>query len=294
MLYYGLLVVLYLVLSVALPPNHATEAAYKLTTLQYHVLLLLVLFPLAVIWLIAFYGYSNMKAYSELVKDSTEGVSLDHISNGLMWLAWGLPITSLVQLIAGSIANAHTGFDSASVIISNYASIIFLLIAFHIMSTGTRLWTEQYNLRISIGGTKFLVLAFVTIGSIYTYVIFHNTYAHNDPYRLPHWLLITTVVIPYLYSWFMGFLAAYEVSMVSKNVTGLLYQQGLRYVSGGIVTVVASSIVLQYFRTTVIAPGKALPLGSVLLIVYLLLVLIALGYVLLAYGARKLKKIEEV
>lgn len=295
LLYYGILAVLYLVLSLVLPTNHAAEASYHLSSVEYHVILFFIVFPFILIWLVAFYGYSTIKSYAAIIEDTSEGIPMAHISNSLMWLAWGLPIPAVIGLVLGSVANGHPGFFSASVILTNYANLVIPVIAFHILSTGSRLWTEKENIRLSIGSTKLLVFLFVVVGSLYCYQIFHNVIGMpNDPYHLPHWLLLTTIVIPYLYAWFMGFLAAYEIWQVSNHAKGLLYQQAVRYVARGVVVTVASFIILQYYRTAIIPKTGHFSLGYVLLVTYMMLIIIALGYGLLAYGARKLKKIEEV
>ncbi|HET7320611.1 MAG TPA: hypothetical protein VFI84_03465, partial [Candidatus Saccharimonadales bacterium] len=197
LLYYGILAVLYLILSLVLPTNHSAETSYHLSSIEYHVILFFIIFPFILIWLVAFYGYSTIKAYASVIEETPEGTPMAHISNSIMWLAWGLPIPALIGLILGSIANGHPSFYGASVILTNYANLVIPVIAFHILSTGTRLWAEKEHIRISIGGTKLLVFLFVIIGSLYCYQIFHNVIGTpNDPYYLPHWLLLATIVIP--------------------------------------------------------------------------------------------------
>jgi hypothetical protein len=297
LLYYGVLTFAYLLLSLVLPVNHNTEHAFHLSDLQYHVLILLIILPLTLIWLVAFYGYSAIRDYATLVEDTEEGDALRNVSTGLMWLAWGLPIPAIIGVIMSGIANAHPSFYGASVIINNYATLLFAVIAFHVLSTGSRLWTERANLRISLGWTKMLVLIFVIIGAFYCFFVFRNIgslkHDQSNPYYLGSWWLLVTVVVPYLYAWFVGFLAAFEISMISRNMKGLLYRQALQLVSRGLVTIVFSSIALQFFRITVPTTGK-ISLGVLLLIIYLLVFIIGLGYATLTLGARKLKKIEEV
>jgi len=61
----------------------------------------------------------------------------------------------------------------------------------------------------------------------------------------------------------------------------------------GITIVIISSIIIQYV-TTLMNNGNDLSFGSLLLLVYGLLIVEAAGYALIAYGARRLKRIEEV
>jgi len=57
--------------------------------------------------------------------------------------------------------------------------------------------------------------------------------------------------------------------------------------------VILTSITLQYV-TTLTDRLTHLRISAVLIILYLLLIMLALGYVMIALGAKKLRKIEEV
>src|SRR5438045_4052873 len=103
LLYYGVLAFIYLALSLLLPANHATTDAYHLSSLQYHVLIFLVVLPVTAIWFVAFYGYWKIKEYASLIQDESEGPAFTYIADGLMWLAWGLPIPALISLVVNAI-----------------------------------------------------------------------------------------------------------------------------------------------------------------------------------------------
>lgn len=295
-IFYGILAALYLLLSLLLAPSHATLALYHLTNKQYRILIFLIILPLLAIWWAAFYGYAKIKEYAVLIEGTSEGPSFHSIANGMMWLAWGLPIPSLISLVVTTIANNHPGFTAGSIIISNYASLLVPLVALHVLSTGSRNLLEQARLRITNSSTKMLVLLFVVLGAVYCYYVFANLHDHtgsNNPYYLTSWLLLLTVVVPYLYAWFVGLLAAYEIRLVSRHSQGVLYRRGLQLLSGGLAVTVASSIALQYLRSVFPKSGHV-SLGYTLLLIYALLAVIGVGYILLAAGAQRLKKIEEV
>ena len=292
LLYFGIVAIAYLVLSLALPPNRMTVSLYHLSALQYRVLIFIVVLPVMAIWLAAFYGYWKIKEYASLIEETAEGPAYRFIADGMMWLAWGLPIPGIINVIVNAIANNNPGFYDASIIISNYANLIMPFIALHILSSGSRTLLERANLRISIITTKFLVFGFVILGAIYCYYVFHDGARAHTTYFLPNWLILFTIVVPYLYAWFMGLLAAYEINLISHHTGGLLYKQALQHLARGLTIIVASSIGLQYLRS-LLSP-KGLSLGYILIIVYILLFVIGVGYALMAYGAKKLKRIEEV
>lgn len=290
--------ILYLLLNVLLPANHATERLYHLSSLQYHVLILLVIAPVLFIWFLAFYGYAKIKEYASLIQDTPEGPALTNIANGMMWLAWGLPIPAFISLLVTAIANNHPGFQATATIVSNYANLIIPVVAFSILSSGSRQLVERQKLFISSARTKLLVLLFVVLGAVYCYLVFHNVDTARpadakNPYYLPSWLFLLTLVIPYLYAWFIGLLAAYELRLISRHAAGVLYRRAFDLMSRGLAITVAASIALQYLGSALPRRDVALSLGYVLVLIYCLLVVIGLGYGLLAYGANKLKKIEE-
>ena len=107
------------------------------------------------------------------------------------------------------------------------------------------------------------------------------------------WLILLTIIIPYLYAWFMGLFAAYEIFLYSKQTKGLLYRRALTFLSGGFVITIISSVILQYVQsdTTRI---RRISFNWLFVGIYLLLLIYASGFLLIGKGAQRLKRIEEV
>ncbi|HSW37112.1 MAG TPA: hypothetical protein VLG37_01945 [Candidatus Saccharimonadales bacterium] len=296
--FYVVLAILYVILTLLLPSSHATRQTYHLSSLQYHVLLLLVILPVLLIWFAAFYGYAKLQEYAHLIQDTTEGPDYQRIASGVKWLAWGIPIPSFVSLVLNAITDSHPGFRSPSIIVSIYLNLLIPLVAFTLISTGTRGLLDKARIRLRANEIKLTILAFVVIGVGFCYLIFQHLdlrYANSarNPYYLPLWLVITTITIPYLYTWMIGLLSCYEMHLIAKQTKGVLYQKAIRRLSVGLVSIIGTSIALQYLRSLMPRSGY-LALGVALIMTYLVLVLAAIGYALIAYGAKKLKKIEEV
>jgi hypothetical protein len=295
---YCLLSLLYLILVIILPANKTAMHLYHLSVLEYHVLLFIVVLPLIAIWFTAFYAYTKLRQYSASISKTTEGTNFGLLTTGTRWLAWGLPIPALISLVLNAIANTYSGFHATDVIIVNYISLLVPLVAFSLISNGSRGLVDVARQRISTNGAKLLTLLFMILGVFYCYLTFrHLNLASlgnaNNQFYLPISLLLLTIVIPYLYIWFIGLLAAYEISQYGKNSRGLLYRQPLRVLASGFVAVIASSIALQYLSSVEPRTGH-LSLNSALAITYMIRIVAALGYILIAIGARRLKKIEEV
>ncbi|HET9174368.1 MAG TPA: hypothetical protein VFN56_03740 [Candidatus Saccharimonadales bacterium] len=240
----------------------------------------------------------QLRRYSFIVSKTREGTAFASLSEGAKWLAWGLPVPALISIILNSIANSHPGFTAAATIISNYVSLTVPLVAFNFMSSGSRSLLQKDKLQVTAQSAKLLVLGFVIIGVVFCYFIFRNlaslhAVSSQGPYYLPNWLLILTIIIPYLYSWLIGLLAAYEMWLVGNNVAGLLYRRSLQTMSRAIIIIVGASIAIQYIQSVNPSHGR-LSLGYIVVFIYFILLIYAVGFILLALASNRLKKIEEV
>lgn len=296
--YYIVLTLIYAILQIALPANHATKALYHISSGEYHILIIVVVLPILAVWLAAFYGYAWLTRYAQAVSKTPEGPDFMAMARGTRWIAWGFPIPAIISLILNSIANAHPGFNDAASIINTYISLIIILVAFSLISNGSRSLAQRSNTQISIAGAKSLVVAFVSIGVLFCYLVFrHLDLRHvantNNIYYLPTLLVALTIVIPYLYTWFIGLLAAYEIQNVARATSGVLYRRALQFMTSGLVVIIAASTLLQYIRSVLPRSGH-LSIGATLLVVYIIEIITALGFLLLATGAKRLTRIEEV
>lgn len=271
---------------------------YRLSALEYHVLLLALILPSIVVWVAAFYSYAKLEEYARSVMKTSEGPAFARLATGLKWLAWSLPITAIVTLVFSSISSYSPGFHSTAIIITNYLSLGLPLVAFSIIGTASRAMVEHAKLSLSSASIRSILIIFITGGVLYCYFTFSNFNltslgSTNNPYYLPAWLLVVSIVIPYLYAWFVGLLAAYEINSFSNNVSGLFYRRPLRLLAGGLWTVIFSSVALQYSST--LAPNiDHLLLNYHLILISIFKIIGGVGYLMIALGASRLKKIEDI
>lgn len=290
--------VLYLVLNLVLPANHSAQKSYHLSSTEYHVLIFIILLPYVVIWLIALYGYLQLKHYSAAIRSTKEGPAFLKLSKGARWLAWGLPIPGIISVVLNTIANSHPGFMGAATIINHYVTLAMALAAFSFMINASRSLLHRAKVEISAQGARTLILGAVIIGVVFCYLVFSNLSslaagASHNAYYLPVWLLVLSIIIPYLYAWFIGLLAAYDIWLVGKNTAGLLYRRGLQHMSWAIIIIVCAFIIIQYITSISLKPGK-FSIGAAVAILYAVLLIYAAGFLLLARSSRKLRKLEEV
>lgn len=295
--YIGLVAILFCLI-IFLPANKLAMAQYHLSNHEYHVLLFVVDLPYVLMWFSAFYGYQKLRAYASKITNTKEGEVFRGITTGSHWLAWGYVLPVLASLIMNATANKHRGFYDTSLILDNYFNLIFPVVAYTFISGGAHKLVTQGKVKLSAIGVKAIILLFVVIGVIYCYLTFRRVDlgrlgSSDNPYYLPVWLLLISIIVPYLYAWFTGLLAIFEFTVFTKQVKGIIYKRGLLAVAVGIVLVIASSIGVQFLHSVIPRTGH-LALSSILVTGYVLYLCIIAGFLLVSYGSTQLKKIEDI
>jgi hypothetical protein len=294
---YIVVTVLFFILVLALPANKVVMSEYSISPVEYHVLLFSVELPLAAIWFAAFYCSSILRKYALTIKKTSEGDGYTSLARGVKWLAWGLAIPSVISLIMNAIANSRPNFHPTAIIIANYMSLFFPLVAFNMIGSGAHALTIGKRLHTSIGA-RAVMLVFAVLSAFYCYFTFshltpHHLTSSTNPYFLAGWIQIITISIPILFAWFIGIMAAYDISLFAKNTRGILYRRPLEYVASGLIVVVISSILQQYLHTVTPRVGH-LSLNTTLVVVYLIYAVMSAGFFLIITGANKLRRIEEI
>ena len=292
------LALIYIALIFLLPPSQAAMRAYHLSTLEYRAILFSVTLPSLVAWLAAFIGYSKLRQYVSSIRETPEGAYFDKLATGCAWLAWSLPLPAIVSLLLSAIANKWPAFYPSSIIASNYLNLFLPLIAFSIIGTASRGLVSQAKLRFSLASVRIIMLLFLAAGVLYCYLTFRqfdltSLGSTHNPYFLPIWLMVLSVIVPYLYAWFVGLLAAYEITLFSKHIKGVLYRQALGLLAAGLITIIASFIALQYLNGIQPRVGYLL-INYQLVLSSIFRIIGAGGFVMLTIGAARLKKIEDV
>jgi hypothetical protein len=290
---YIILLIIGVMLALVLPTPPGLLRILNITTLDYRLAVFTLILPFAIIWFSAFYAYDKLEQYAHKLNQAREGKAFKKIADGVRILAWGLVIPLLISLILMAISAHDTGFRTAQIIIGNYLMLLVPLIGFTYISSGTRTLNVLVKTRPGVIGTRLLIFAYIVVGVLFSHFVIHNSNGAINPYRLSLWLLIFTIIIPYLYAWLLGLLSSYELWLYAQKTQGLIYKQVLGQVAGGLVITIIGSICWQYLSSSFEAKSKA-SFSFVFIIFYLLLLLQAIGYGLMAFGARRLKRIEEV
>ncbi len=298
MQYYCLLVAIYLGLILLLPANSHAMANYDLSAIEYRILYFAVVIPALAVWFAAFFGYAKLQEYAHSIKGSPEASAFERLATGCRWLAWSLPVPALTAVILNTLADQWPSLHSTAIIAVTYVTLVLSLIAFSIIGMASRELVSRAKVRFSVASARSVMLLFVIGGVLYCYLTFRqfepgNLNSTNNPYHLPIWVMLLTVIIPYLYAWFVGLLATYEIAAYAKRVRGVLYKQALHLFVSGLIIVIGASIALQYI-SSVEPPAGHLSLNYRLLLITIFRIIDGIGFALIAVGILRLKKIEEV
>jgi hypothetical protein len=288
---YIIFVVLYAV-SYLFPRPIATMQRYELGDLQYRLLALSVFIPLTLIWYAAFYGCYKLRRYSHTVKGTPDGRHVAKLTTGIMVLAFSLPISSIFGAVASIAIEHHTSLEGFAKIAKQYISLIFPLVGFIYISIGARGLSELAKQRPTYRAFNILALIFIAISVAYCATFFKG-YSMESTHLMPQFVSLATLVVPYLFTWCLGLLSAYELHLYARGVAGSLYRRTWNTLATGLASIIILQIIVQFF-SNVTAQASNLKLARLLIIVYVLLALLAAGYLLVALGAKRLQKIEEV
>jgi hypothetical protein len=296
--HYILLALFYIFLIFLLPASTITMRDYHLSVFEYHIVTFAIALPALVVWLAAFIGYAKLREYAQAIRKTPEGIYFDQLAEGCTWLAWSLPISTIIPTILNAVANKYPGFHASAIIISNYLSLVLPLIGFSVIASASRGLIGNIKVKLSLANARVIILGFLILGVLYCFLTFsrfdlNSLGSTSNPYFLPAWLMVITVTVPYLYAWFMGILGVYEMTLFSKHVRGVLYRQALGFVVGGLLAVILSSVALQYINSVEPRVGH-LVFSYKLVLVSLFRIVGGGGFILIALGANRLQKIEEV
>jgi hypothetical protein len=273
-------------------PAPATLLQYHVSVLGLRIIDLTIILLLAAIWFAGFYGYAKLQAYTKLIRGNKDGEQVAKLTKGIFLVALWLPVSSVISAILNYSALKHPDFLPAAVIIKNYTNLLLPLLGFIFIGIGARGLSELARQRPTYRATNALVILILYVGLVY-YRLVATTHHRLVVYHMSIWPILATLVVPYIYMWAIGLLAAYEIYTYRMKVAGIVYRKSWGFLAAGIGWLIVTSIIFQYL-TSLSARLSQLSIYWLLVIIYSLLLVLSVGFVFIAMGARKLQKIEEV
>ncbi len=299
-LIYALIAVLYCSLIIIIPPDASVLTRYSLSPSSAKLLSLSLALPILVIWWLGFFGFVKLKEYAHDIKTNKDGKSLEQIGNGLMIMAIGGPLISMINSYSNHLATQRPSLTSGAVITYNYLTLIMIFATFYLVHEGASKLSGILKKK-ELSRTEILIkLIFAAFSILYIYFTLQNPSRQfpgpgisRAAYYLSDSILVITIIIPYLFVWWYGIRATYLIQQYSKKVSGIIYRQSLSRLAAGLGLVVVTYMLLR-FLTSFTTQLNSWSLKVLLLVVYLLLIFLGLGFGLIAKGAKQLKKLEEV
>ena len=297
---YPPLTALYLFLVTIHPIDDATMERRGLSLAQAQIAGLSVAIPMVIIWWLAFYGALHLYEYSRSIRRAPDGPPFFKLSIGMLLLAWYLPVRMAAKAILNYSAHLYPSFSNVVDVTITYVNLLVPVIAFVVIGFAVRDLSKLANIKTSLRTNYILGLAFISISVALCYVTFAvtdtiapNNWLATSQTAIPLPLRVVTVTIPYLFMWFVGLVAAYEMYLYQRQIKGVFYRQSLRLLSAGITSVILASIAIQFLTVTA-GRLQHLPFGVILGIAFSLILLVGVAFMMISRGVQRLKRLGEV
>ena len=284
----------FLTLSLLQQPDN--DSPYRFTELQRILLQLTIAVPYLFIWLAAFFGALQLRAYQASLVEGEHRRAFLKIGDGLLWLALSLPITSMVS----SIRNQPT-LDAAYpalTILLNHLYVLFPLIGFYRLFIGARILAKEAGAELKTRSMVLMAISAAAVAAVQLFFMFTDTARNVAPegghatFYLPDPLLVTDYVIPTAFSIVFAVLAASYLGGFLKKSAAVIYEKSLPPLIWGLTLIMTSTIILQLLLSLGSTRLLALGLGAILLIVYVFLGIQVAGYLLVAQGTGRLARLQ--
>ncbi len=291
---------LYIVFTILFPPPPtASSMDYHLSTFAKIALTITVLTPWIASWTLGVFGYIRLEQYARSIKDKASARPFRLFSRGIMTLVWSLILATLIGTIRSHYPGVHQLIVTTA-IITNYLYALAPLAGFFYFWKAIReLGYGKVGLKqMGLAGT-FSMLVFIVLAAAYIALTFTNPNRQvganatiTATYYLPDWLIATTITLPVIVSWALGFLAIGSMYRYQRAVTGFIYRKFMSSLSYGMILIEAGAIFLQGLQSTGSQRLLGVGIPAVLGLLYLFVFIQLFGYILVSQGAKKLTLIE--
>ncbi len=277
---------------------------YNLTLTQAKALSTLIAVPLIAIWTVAFYGSSVFDSYATLIKRDKDGAAFKSIVTGLIILVVGSATVIVVGSLLNYFSSQNLQIVKVQVVAGNYLTMAVVVSSIYFMYKGTKRLRAMVKAKQKkeMNIPVIFTIGYMAFAVLYTYMFLHNlpaatniplTTTSHAAYYTPTVILIPTLLVPYIISWYLGAVAIYQLWFYTQNIGGKIYASALRYLSYGLTAVIIGSIVMQVV-TVFSGQVQSLSTTAILILIYGLLIIISAGYIPVAMGAKRLAAIEKI
>lgn len=282
--------------------NGVTTASIKLSATQLRLVDLAVAIPGLVIWAAILFAALSIGRYARTIAGSKESPGFRYVAYGIFALLAGLVVNGYLGALQQVISQHATDpqkVKTTFVIISNYVSVVSALITYGLVLQGGRLLLRSIGERLNLAKKLLpIVLAFIAITVAYLWLIHSNPARQavvdpgiNPTFGLPYWLIVLTVALPFVVSWFVGVVALIALYQYRQKTAGIVYKLLFKKLVIGMTLFIGLTIVLQLLTQLYDLYAKS-SLSFILGIIALIYLILAYAFLLIAQGARKLNSVE--
>jgi hypothetical protein len=284
--------------------NSDTAARFHLSSFQVRLVQLVFALPGLLIILAILFGGLSIWRYAHSIGNSKEGKGFQCIAYGVFALLAGLVISNylggLQLLIAQHAANPQK-VKTTFVIINNYVSVGISFITYGMLLKGSHLLLRSINKRLDAIKRLLPVLAlFVLLGIVYVWLIHGNPNSKvaaspgvNPAFGLSYWLIVFTVALPLVASWFVGTVALLHLRRYYIDTKGIVYKLLFKKFVVGITLFIFLNIALQLL-TQLSSFYATRNVSAILALIVVVYGALAYAFMLIAQGAQKLNSIENI
>jgi hypothetical protein len=250
--------------------------------------------------MIGSYVYDKFQGYVKNISKDKDGRAFSSISTGLLFLCLWLPISTIFSNISNYAYRMHPSWTVPLVIANNYLNLLLVFIALALIYKGSsELISLEQSRKTSM--IRYLTyIPFIVISELFVFLSLTNparqfptSSVHIAGYYMSDWVLVGTIVIPYILVFYYGFFAVLNLYIYRQNVRGVINKSSLYNFAKGLLCIVSSIIFIRYLASLSTAFSNT-TVKTILLIIYLLLLILLLGFILFARSVKKLEKIEKV
>lgn len=292
---YLIFAIIYIAVSLLAPvmPNR-----FNLSAASTRLLELTILLPAVLIWLAAVYGVEKLYGYIRMIRSSKDGNALSIFTLGLSFLVGSILVNALVGLVRPWAMKDE--WLAAYTIFANYLGVILPLAAYAIMHAGSLRLLATIKSKPDRKSWLSIIALIILIGAGYLAALLHYKYRASTPdpakfssFYMSDVLIFLTLCLPYLIGWALAIKTLLNLDQYRRQVKGLIYKKSLFRLEVGILIVIIFYIIVQVlvaFSTYFSHAG----LGSILALLYILILFYALGFLIIASGTSQLTQIERV
>jgi|GEM_PF-2481534 len=287
----------YLMVSAPIRSNN-----YHLSATAIRVLDATIILPIFIVWFLAIFAGVRFKQYALKLEGYDDALPSNTLADGLLTLGFGSILTSIFSLVRSYYALNSQAYQTLTVL-SNYLSLALIGTVFVVVYIGSKelLALLKSSPAVALVRQR-LVASMVSTGLavVYTAAVFTDDYRTTTSNPLTHasfylhdGALLFTMVLPTVIIWTIAGQAIINLYAYQKNVQGSTYRRIYKLLSIGLATVLAFYVLITML-TTLSGFLSGSSLAVVLAFLYIIIIAYGAGFVVIAQGARKLRRLEEV